>query len=130
MKYVNFVFQGNEMLRVIQLNALEDRSVNDKQQWDSAVKFLEKSVKERLEVKGNTRLWILYLRRSEVWRLIYFYEQMTEKRLKEMIGPSTKEKWVYWQYSTDDQDKRNAVKTELEKLLYSFNVGIWSKEIF
>lgn len=38
------------MLRVIQLNTLEDRSVKDKQQWDSAVKFLENSIKEKLVV--------------------------------------------------------------------------------
>lgn len=35
---------------MLQLTALEDRCVNDKHQWDSAVKFLEKSLKERLEV--------------------------------------------------------------------------------
>ena len=40
------------MLRVIQLNTLEDRSVSEKQQWDSAVKFLEKSVKEKLQVQS------------------------------------------------------------------------------
>ncbi|KAJ4443729.1 hypothetical protein ANN_05507 [Periplaneta americana] len=41
--------KASEMLRVIQLNTLEDRSVNDKQHWDSAVKFLENSVKEKLQ---------------------------------------------------------------------------------
>ena len=40
------------MLRVIQLNTLEDRSVSEKQQWDSAVKFLEKCVKEKLQVQS------------------------------------------------------------------------------
>lgn len=34
--------------RIIQLNALEDRAVTDKQQWDSAIKFLESSLKDRL----------------------------------------------------------------------------------
>lgn len=38
------------MLRVIQLNTLEDRSVHDKYQWDSAVRFLEEFVKEKLKV--------------------------------------------------------------------------------
>lgn len=42
------------MLRVIQLNALEDRSVNDKQQWDAACKFLEDSVKEKLQSTEGT----------------------------------------------------------------------------
>lgn len=45
------------MLRMIQLNALEDRCVNDKQQWDLAVKFLENTLKERLQV----RLCIFYI---------------------------------------------------------------------
>ncbi len=35
--------------RVIQVNTLEDRSVNDKNQWDSALKFMETAVKDRLE---------------------------------------------------------------------------------
>ena len=35
--------------RVIQVNTLEDRSVTDKQQWDSAVKFMEETVKARLQ---------------------------------------------------------------------------------
>ncbi|XP_071543504.1 dynamin-like GTPase OPA1, mitochondrial isoform X2 [Panulirus ornatus] len=82
-----------DVLRVIQLNALEDRSVNDKQQWDAACKFLEDSVKEKL--------------------------QSTEGTLREMVGPSTKEQWVYWCYPSEDQKKRAAVKAELEKLLIS-----------
>ena len=35
--------------RVIQVNTLEDRSVTDKQQWDGAVKFMEGTVKDRLQ---------------------------------------------------------------------------------
>ena len=46
------------MLRVIQLNTLEDRSVHDKQHWDSAVKFLENSVKDKLQVGcSGLHLW-------------------------------------------------------------------------
>ncbi len=37
-----------DMLRVIQLNTLEDRSVHDKYHWDSAIKFLEHSLNEKL----------------------------------------------------------------------------------
>lgn len=80
-----------DVLRVIQLNALEDRSVSDKQQWDSACRFLEESVKEKLTV--------------------------TESTLREMVGPGTREQWLYWTSPTEDQRKRAAVKTELEKLL-------------
>lgn len=42
------------MLRGIQLNSLEDRAVSEKQQWDTAVKFLETSVKEKLIQTENT----------------------------------------------------------------------------
>jgi len=38
-----------EVLRVIQLNALEDRAIADKYQWDNAIKFLERSLTERLD---------------------------------------------------------------------------------
>ncbi len=36
------------MLRVIQVNTLEDRSVHDKYHWDSAIKFLEHSLQEKV----------------------------------------------------------------------------------
>lgn len=45
-----YAVQASEMLRVIQLNTLEDRSVTDKHQWDLAVKFLEESLREKLKV--------------------------------------------------------------------------------
>lgn len=38
-----------DVLKVIQLNALEDRTISNKSQWDSALKFLESSLKERHE---------------------------------------------------------------------------------
>lgn len=82
-----------DMLRVIQLNTLEDRSVHDKQEWDQAVRFFEKSVKEKL--------------------------QQTEETLHEMLGPSFTEKWISWRYATDDQKKRNYVKSELDKIMHS-----------
>lgn len=85
--------KASEMLRVIQLNTLEDRSVNDKRDWDMAVKFLESSVKDKL--------------------------QQTEQTLLEMLGPSTTTRWLHWQYQTKDQTLRNYVKSELDKILYS-----------
>lgn len=85
------------MLRVIQLNTLEDRSVSDKREWDLASKFLESSVREKLK--------------------------HTEAMLKEMLGPSTKERWLYWKYLDEDQKKRSAVKSELDKALYADDVN-------
>ena len=35
--------------RVIQRNLLEDRSVHDKSQWDSAIAFMEETLKEKLK---------------------------------------------------------------------------------
>lgn len=82
-----------DMLRVIQLNTLEDRSVHDKQEWDQAVKFFENSVKDKLK--------------------------HTEETIHEMFGPSTTEKWVQWRSSTEDQTKRKHVKGELDKIINS-----------
>ncbi|XP_058118863.1 dynamin-like 120 kDa protein, mitochondrial [Anopheles ziemanni] len=82
-----------DMLRVIQLNTLEDRSVHDKQEWDQAVRFFEASVKEKLLT--------------------------TEKTIAEMFGPSTSQKWLQWRSSTEEQNKRRQVKGELDKILDS-----------
>ena len=52
--------KGAEMLRVIQLNTLEDRSVHDKYQWDSAINFLQSSLQQKLEV-SEANLRYVYL---------------------------------------------------------------------
>lgn len=93
MKRHSWEDKASEMLRVIQLNTLEDRSVTDKRDWDTAVKFLETSVKEKLK--------------------------HAESMLREMMGPGAQERWTYWKYQTEDQVKRTAVKSELDKILYS-----------
>ncbi|XP_044266137.1 dynamin-like 120 kDa protein, mitochondrial isoform X3 [Tribolium madens] len=85
--------KASEMLRVIQLNTLEDRTVGDKRDWDAAVKFLENSVKDKLK--------------------------QTEDLLRDLLGPSAKDRWLYWKYQSEQQAKRSAVKSELDKILYS-----------
>lgn len=82
-----------DMLRVIQLNTLEDRCVHDKQEWDQAVKFFEESIRDKLK--------------------------HTEHTLYEMMGPGSWDKWIHWTHSTDDQTKRRNVKSELDKILQS-----------
>ncbi|KAK5646864.1 hypothetical protein RI129_005328 [Pyrocoelia pectoralis] len=82
-----------DVLRVIQLNTLEDRTVTDKKDWDSAVRFLESSIKDKLK--------------------------NTECLLHHMLGPSARERWIYWKYLTEEQSRRNAVKVELDKILSS-----------
>ncbi|KAI9583758.1 dynamin-like 120 kDa protein, mitochondrial isoform X1 [Glossina fuscipes] len=80
-----------DMLRVIQLNTLEDRFVHDKTEWDHAVKFLETSVKDKLD--------------------------QTEHTLSEMMGPGQLTRITHWKSLTEDQSKRRHVKHELDKIL-------------
>ncbi|XP_004444519.2 dynamin-like 120 kDa protein, mitochondrial isoform X4 [Drosophila pseudoobscura] len=80
-----------DMLRVIQLNTLEDRFVHDKAEWDQAVKFLETSVNAKLV--------------------------QTEETLAQMFGPGQMRRLTHWQYLTQDQQKRRSVKNELDKIL-------------
>merc|ERR1719422_2874688 len=85
--------KGAEMLRVIQLNTLEDRSVHDKTQWNQATTFLEQSLKEKL--------------------------QQSEANLREQVGPGFWEKWLYWQSCTHEQQVKADIKSELERILYA-----------
>lgn len=41
--------QCSVLQRVIQHNALEDRSISDKQQWDAAIHFMEETLQSRLK---------------------------------------------------------------------------------
>ncbi|XP_059607943.1 dynamin-like 120 kDa protein, mitochondrial isoform X3 [Phlebotomus argentipes] len=88
--------KATDMLRVIQLNTLEDRVVSDKGEWDQAVRFFEASVKEKL--------------------------QLTENTMAEMFGPSAWQRWAHWKYATDEQQKRRNVKGELDKILVSDSI--------
>lgn len=54
---------------------------------------------------------------ASIYANLYF--QVTERILKDLVGPSAKERWLYWKYATEEQTKRSAVKSELEKILYS-----------
>ncbi|KAI1301858.1 Mitochondrial dynamin-like protein [Halotydeus destructor] len=85
--------KATEVLKVIQYNALEDRSVSNKHQWDSALRFLEQSLTDRLE--------------------------QTEKQLRDLVGPGFRERWFSWQSQTVEQRTRSYIKYELEKLLTS-----------
>jgi len=83
--------KASEMLRVIQLNTLEDRSVPDKQQWDGAIRFLEESLKDK--IRAN------------------------EQNLRQVVGPGWYERWTSWKSCTPEQSSKNGTKNELEKLL-------------
>lgn len=80
-----------DSLRVIQMNALEDRSVPDKISWDQGIAFMEKSLSSRLE--------------------------RVNEQLREMTGPSKLEQWAYWSSKNQEQRQQTAAKEELDKLL-------------
>ncbi|KAM4693316.1 dynamin-like GTPase OPA1, mitochondrial isoform 2-T2 [Discoglossus pictus] len=83
--------QAEDSLRVIQHNALEDRSISDKQQWDAAIYFMEDTLQSRL--------------------------RDTESVIRDMVGPDWKERWFYWTFRSPEQNIRNETKKELEKML-------------
>ncbi|XP_061594437.1 dynamin-like 120 kDa protein, mitochondrial isoform X5 [Cololabis saira] len=80
-----------DSLRVIQHNALEDRSITDKPQWDAAIQFMEETLQSRLKD--------------------------TESVVRDMVGPDWKQRWLNWKNRTPDQHIRNETKNELERLL-------------
>ncbi|XP_004712347.1 dynamin-like 120 kDa protein, mitochondrial isoform X4 [Echinops telfairi] len=82
---------AEDSLRVIQHNALEDRSISDKQQWDAAIYFMEEALQARLKD--------------------------TESAIENMIGPDWKKRWLYWKNRTQEQCVHNETKSELEKML-------------
>ncbi|KAL1789305.1 dynamin-like 120 kDa protein, mitochondrial isoform X4 [Sigmodon hispidus] len=82
---------AEDSLRVIQHNALEDRSITDKQQWDAAIYFMEEALQARLKD--------------------------TENAIENMIGPDWKKRWLYWKNRTQEQGVHNETKNELEKML-------------
>ena len=82
-----------DTLRVIQLNALEDRSISDKYQWENAVRFIESNL-------GNLL-------------------KKTEDRIQDLVGPGWWQRWTQWTSRSGDQNHRNEVKNQLMSLLQS-----------
>ncbi|KAJ4943032.1 hypothetical protein JOQ06_005541 [Pogonophryne albipinna] len=80
-----------DSLRVIQHNALEDRSITDKPQWDAAIMFMEETLHSRLKD--------------------------TDSVISDMVGPGWTQRWMNWTSRTPDQHVRNETKNELERLL-------------
>ncbi|XP_053164816.1 dynamin-like 120 kDa protein, mitochondrial isoform X4 [Hemicordylus capensis] len=83
--------KAEDSLRVIQHNALEDRSISDKQQWDAAIQFMEETLQCRLKD--------------------------TESVIEDMVGPDWKKRWLHWVGRTKEQTIRNETKNELEKMI-------------
>ncbi|XP_053379001.1 dynamin-like 120 kDa protein, mitochondrial isoform X2 [Mercenaria mercenaria] len=87
----NWESKAEESLRVMQRNTLEDRAVQDKQQWDTSVNFMEEALKEQLE--------------------------KNEVTLRELTGPGSWEQWRHWTYRTPEHKNRIATRNELERIL-------------
>ncbi|XP_068176136.1 dynamin-like GTPase OPA1, mitochondrial isoform X2 [Antennarius striatus] len=83
--------RAKDSLRVIQHNALEDRSITDKPQWDAAIQFMEETLQTRLKD--------------------------TESVIGDMVGPDWKQRWWHWKNRTPEQHIRNETKNELDRLL-------------
>lgn len=78
-----------EVLRVLQLNALQDRVVPTRQDWDRAVALMETALKEKMDE--------------------------TEKELRNLTGPGFRERWFHWSSPTPEQTQRSEVRSELER---------------
>ncbi|XP_052747919.1 dynamin-like 120 kDa protein, mitochondrial isoform X2 [Galleria mellonella] len=82
--------RAQDVLRVLQLNALQDGCVGSRADWDDAVALMDTALRERLA--------------------------QTDHQLKELTGPGFKERWLYWRSSTEEQNRRGEVRSELERL--------------
>ncbi|CAF1401347.1 unnamed protein product [Adineta steineri] len=113
-----------DSLRVIQTQALQDRNVPDKQQWESATKFMENALRKELEREEaelisntNQNSWKKYigLQRSTIEEK---YRQQCAKELdrvlmsRKQLDQTTKHNLTL--RSTLDQDELTTVKKNLQ----------------
>lgn len=82
---------AQDSLRVIQLTALEDTSVPDKRQWDTAIEFMQDTLQSEKDI--------------------------TQKDLYDLVGPGWQDRWMYWLSRSNEQHVQNEVKKELDRLL-------------
>ncbi|CAG4980344.1 unnamed protein product [Colias eurytheme] len=86
----NWEERAQDVLRVLQVNALQDRCVGSRAEWDAAVELMESALTERLQV--------------------------VEAELKSLVGPGFRDRWFRWEYTNEEQSRRAQVKAELEQL--------------
>ena len=80
-----------DTLRVVQLNALEDRSISDKVQWENAVRFIEENLGRLLK--------------------------KTKNQIENLIGPGWYQRWTRWSNRSNEQNQRLEIKNQLVTLL-------------
>lgn len=88
--------------RVIQHNALEDRSITDKPQWDAAIQFMEETLQSRLKDSMTT----LYKHISclSVYGVCDSSSCVAaESVIADMVGPDWKQRWLSWKNRSPEQ---------------------------
>ncbi|KAK6733936.1 hypothetical protein RB195_017606 [Necator americanus] len=80
-----------DYLRVIQLNAMDDRAVPDRKSWDSACQFMGKTASNRLA--------------------------LVNQQLNDARGPGWVSRWVFWQTPSAENHFASAVQDELASML-------------
>ncbi|MFH4975145.1 hypothetical protein AB6A40_001854, partial [Gnathostoma spinigerum] len=80
-----------DYLRVIQLNAIEDRIVPDKRSWENAVRFMKERVEEKLK---------------EV-----------DSQIAGACGPQFWSRWIYWQSPTFEETVAQHIQNELSNII-------------
>lgn len=83
--------KAEKSLSLMQKTTLDDKTVPGREQWDVGVKFMEETLKEKL--------------------------QQNEEKIKELTGPGFTEQWLSWKYQTEQHKQRGKAKTEVEKIL-------------
>uniref|UniRef100_A0A672I0A9 Dynamin-like GTPase OPA1, mitochondrial n=1 Tax=Salarias fasciatus TaxID=181472 RepID=A0A672I0A9_SALFA len=81
-----------DSLRVIQHNALEDRSITDKPQWDAAIQFMEETLQSRLKD--------------------------TDSVIRDMVGPDWKERWMSWKNRTQNRSEQQ-YSIQMTKIMFT-----------
>uniref|UniRef100_A0A672LJ72 Dynamin-like GTPase OPA1, mitochondrial n=1 Tax=Sinocyclocheilus grahami TaxID=75366 RepID=A0A672LJ72_SINGR len=105
-----------DSLRVIQHNALEDRSITDKPQWDAAIQFMEETLQSRLKDSMSTPHKALSC--LSVYGVCDSSSCVAaDSVIADMVGPDWKQRWLSWKNRTPEQHTRNETKNELERLL-------------
>ncbi|VDP76698.1 unnamed protein product [Echinostoma caproni] len=86
--------KAENRLRVIQSNALDDRTVHTKAQWTAAADFLDQALKNRLK--------------------------SVNQKISELCGPGLVQRWFFWQRRTPEQQARQDIVQEIETLLAAY----------
>lgn len=88
--------------RVIQHNALEDRSITDKPQWDAAIQFMEETLQSRLKDSMSTP------HKARSCLSVYGVCDSSscvaaDSVIADMVGPDWKQRWLSWKNRTPEQ---------------------------